>query len=184
MLVQKLIGITKGTEKVPMDMTADEHEEFYEEDEDEQGEQEKETLPIVGKIDIFAEFLFKNHNMTSQQIDDIMKNYQGGMNHRFQVNLCSHPNTPSWILERIYEINPTNMKDLVYHHPNLSKEFIDKIQTSKEQDKKINTNADEVNAIVKKHPGLDIYQVLQYYENKKDEIISKKIAEYLCYDKL
>jgi hypothetical protein len=35
----------------------------------------------------------------------------------------------------------------------------------------------EINDILNRHPDLDIYQILQYYENDNDTITSQKIAE-------
>ena len=176
-LVQKLIGISQGKEKVPV--YAPDKNENHDDLDDDEYVQERRTPAFVGQIGSFLEFIFKNHNLSSKQIEDSMKNYRGSMSYRFQCNLCSNPHTPSQILEKMYEINPEDMKDMVLCHPNLSKGFVETINTKKEQENEKNKNTNEIKNLLKKHPNLDIYQVLAYYENKEDKEICKKIAEYL-----
>jgi hypothetical protein len=106
------------------------------------------------------------------------------MSHRFQVNICENLSTPSWILEKMYEMNPNNLKDVVFANPNLSELYRGKIQTIKNQNREKNKINQHIERIVQKHPGLDIYQILEYYENKKDNEVSSLIAEYLYNDNL
>ncbi|HBB04211.1 TPA: hypothetical protein DCZ39_04950 [Patescibacteria group bacterium] len=134
---------------------------------------------MVKDIAIFLEILFKNPNLTSDHIESLMKVFSGSMNYWFRANLCSHVNTPSSILEQIYEMDPSNMQDIILQHPNLLGDFkamIERVIQQKEEKNKVN---EAIDAIVEKHPSLDIDQILHYYENKQDEPTCKIIAEYL-----
>lgn len=180
-LVQKLIWIIQGTEQVPL---VDDEQEYFDTDEDENTIYTDKPINYVQDVSYLLEFLFKNSNLTTQQIENIMIFFNGYMNHRFQINVCSHPNTSSWILEKIYEINPDNMKDLIFAHPNLSLEFREKIKSIIIEKQEENENKKEVESIIQKHPELDIYKILKYYENKQDHETCKIVAEYLYNDKL
>jgi hypothetical protein len=79
----------------------------------------------------------------------------------------------------MYEMNPDNLTDVVFANPNLSETWRTKIQTIKDQNNEKNKTNEHIEGIKKKHPELDIYQILEYYENKKDKEISLLIAEYL-----
>jgi hypothetical protein len=84
----------------------------------------------------------------------------------------------------MYEMNPHNLRDVVFANPNLSEVYRGKIQTIKQQNHEKNKIKQHIEDIKEKHPELDIYQILVYYENKKDKEISSLIAEYLYNDNL
>lgn len=105
-------------EQVPLVTNTDDRDNIYEEN-----DTDKEDDRMVSSINSFVELLLKNHNLTSQQIEDIMNVFDESMNYRFQENLCKNPNTPSWILEKMYEINPHHMKAFIFANPNLSPDF-------------------------------------------------------------
>ena len=64
-------------------------------------------------------------------------------------------------------------------HRNLPKSLKEKIQSDiqKEQDKQLKDKG--INDILERNPDLDIYQMLQYYENDNDTITAQKIAEHI-----
>jgi len=84
----------------------------------------------------------------------------------------------------MYEINSNNLKDVIFANPNLSELYREKIQAIKNQNHEKNKIKQHIEDIKEKHPELDIYQILEYYENKKDSEISSLIAEYLYNDNL
>ena len=64
-------------------------------------------------------------------------------------------------------------------HRNLPKSLKEKIQSDiqKEQDKQLKDKG--INDILERNPDLDIYQMLQYYENDNDTITAQKIVEHI-----
>ena len=69
-------------------------------------------------------------------------------------------------------------------HRNLPKSLKEKIQSDiqKEQDKQLKDKG--INDILERNPDLDIYQMLQYYENDNDTITAQKIAEHISRHRL
>ncbi len=171
-IVQKIIGIAQGTEQIPW--VIENNEVYYVEEEDEEW-----RAFVVNDTSPYIECILKNVHLRTQHIEDIMNVFQWSMNHWFQVNICSNPNTPSWILEKMYETNPHNLMDVVFDNPNLSETCRIKIQAIKNQNHEKNKIKQHIEDIKEKHPELDIYQILAYYENKKDKETSLLIAGYL-----
>ena len=198
-LVQKLVGIAQGREQMIWVIERSEEDAYREEfdDEDFYGENfEEEKTTVNG----FVSDLLGNTHLNTQQIENVMNilddSRGGSRNWTIQSRLYNHPNTPLWILEKIYEDHipyMDNSVSIIFNHPNASQELKERIQKdiqkNQEKNKKvdegneeINKKNIEVNAILQKHPNLDTQQVLQYYENKQDTIIARKIAEYIYND--
>jgi len=126
--------------------------------------------------------LLANQNLMVQQIE-IMMDIMKGEHYFLYPGFCSHPKTPLWILEKAYERYPDDLKTLILCHPNVSKDLVEKAQKMIDQEEEQKGKADEIQNIQQQHPGLDIYQILQYYENKQDKEITQKIVEHICHEK-
>lgn len=122
--------------------------------------------------------------MTSEYIEALITP-EKSTNHNALKILASHQQTPSWILEEIYaRYGKNGYEQLILNHSNTSQDLKTKIegviQQKEEKDKKDGV----IKSILDKHPELDIQQILQYYENKQDEVTAKIIAEYIYQDNL
>lgn len=194
-LVKKLLWVVQWTEKVVLI-----HVPRYDED-DEGGYEEQLALeegqqwdcsteaPIVSEllleyIDSYLASLFKNQNLTSEHIEALITP-EKAKNHNALTTLASHQQTPSWILEEIYaRYGKNGYEQIILNHPNTSQDLKTKIEGVIQQKEEKDKKDASVQAIIEKHPGLDIRQILQYYENKQDEITAKIIAEYIYQDNL
>lgn len=181
MLVQKLIGICEGKEEVPVFKHNDEEDfDFDEENENEQENEEEKCVILTSEyMNSFLPLIMENSNLTSQHIENMIKSYSGPMWYHCMENICLHSKTPSWILKKMYEINPQCMRNIVFSHPNISDEQRNEMMPSIAEIK-----IDIAETILAKHTELDKYEVLKYYENKNDQEIAKILAEYLYNDNL
>ena len=175
-LIKKLGRINNGIDKVLLIQNAPLYVDFYDDcisDDDEQ-----DNWPVfVQDIRKFMNLLLTNPNLTTLQIENITNSFWDSID--LDV-LCRHLNTPSWILEKSYERYPTSkLWKFMLSHRNLPKSLKEKIQSDiqKEQDKQLKDKG--INDILERHPDLDIYQMLQYYENDNDTITAQKIAEHI-----